>query len=561
MERLRRLALADKALVLFGLALVLIIGIALGVAWLRMSALVTIGELRLSRQMATTWRLSADDPASPGEAGRTVERLGVAATWHTPATAASDPFARAALEAFESNASLTEYREHDWRHRWRGLSDTQRVERYARVVRTAGPSPDGPAQLAGLITLERPAEGAAWLVAVNAIYLLNAGAAVLAVAVGLFYIVLHRIVLRPVEVLRRGADLVRQGDLGHRVSVTTHDEFEQLATAFNDMLGALEANERRLREAGSALESRVTELAEANKVLYEANRLKSDFLANVSHELRTPLNSINGFAELLLEIARRESADETPAERDKRLRYLGYIHAAGRDLLEMINGLLEMAKLEAGRVELHVAPLSVPELCRTLVGLAYPLARRRGVEVVQHVDADLPLVETDAKKLQQVVFNFLSNAVKFTGAPGSSGPMRVELRAERLNAADGADRVRISVLDNGPGIAPEDQERVFEKFTQADASRTREHTGTGLGLAIARELAGLLQCEIQLVSDVGRGSMFSVIVPLRLDMDLVSERRAEAQFRDRLAGRRDWFEPGAPAHQGEERHAPHAPGA
>ncbi|NRA57112.1 MAG: histidine kinase, partial [Phycisphaerales bacterium] len=220
-----------------------------------------------------------------------------------------------------------------------------------------------------------------------------------------------------------------------------------------------------------------------------------------------------------------------------------YIHTAGRDLLEMINGLLEMAKLEAGRFELHVQALSVPALCETLIGLVDPLAQRRGIELIRHIEPGLPLIETDPKKLQQVVFNFLSNAVKFTGAPGSTGPMRVEMRAERLHDADGEERVRISVIDNGPGIPPEDQSRVFEKFTQVDASRTREHAGTGLGLAIAKELANLLQCEIQLVSDAGRGSMFSVIVPLRLDLQIVEERRAEAQFRNRLAGRRDWSDP------------------
>ncbi len=561
-DRIRRLALADKALVLFGAALVLIIVIALGVAWLRMSALVTSGELQLSRQKVESWRAAGGGDLPPP--GEPTDRLGIVATWHTVESARDraedDRFLRRALDRFTREGQpKPELRDHDWRYESGILTRTERTERYARAVR--GPSipsddpdqPSAPGELLGIITLERPAEGAAWLMAVNAIYLLNAGAAVLAVAVTLFYLLLHRIILKPVEVLRRAADRVREGDLAHRVEVSTHDEFEELANAFNAMLIALQANEQRLRAAGSALESRVSELAEANKILFDANRLKSDFLANVSHELRTPLNSINGFAELLLEIAQssQQGVPETPEQRAKRMRYLQYIHTAGRDLLEMINGLLEMAKLEAGRFELHVQPVSVPALCETLVGLVDPLAQRRQIELVQHVERDLPLIETDPKKLQQVVFNFLSNAVKFTGAPGSTGPMRVELRAERLSDAGGVDRVRISVIDNGPGISPEDQERVFEKFTQVDASRTREHAGTGLGLAIARELAGVLQCEIQLVSDIGRGSMFSVIVPLRLDLQLVEERRAEAQFRDRLAGRRDWSSP-VPAPVDEE---------
>ncbi|MEO1009421.1 MAG: HAMP domain-containing sensor histidine kinase [Planctomycetota bacterium] len=553
-NRVRRLALADKALLMFGGALVLIIVIAMGVAWLRMSSLVNSGELQLSRSRLDMWRSAVEvDPrtGTPDLAsGVPTERLGIAATWYDAmsarAAAANDRFVRRALRRFDAGADEARG------HRWVGSTKTERIERYARAIR--GPAvigPDGsteaPGELLGLIVLRRPAEGAAWLMAINGVYLLNAGAAVLAVAVGLFYLLLHRIILRPVAVLREGAIRVGGGDLNHRVRVTTQDEFQQLAAAFNDMVQKLQANEQRLRTAGAALESRVGELAEANKVLFEANRLKSDFLANVSHELRTPLNSINGFTELLLEIARQNEAgqDETPDQRTKRLRYLGYIHTAGRDLLEMITGLLEMAKLEAGRVELRVEPVSVSSLCETLVGLAHPLAQGRGIEIDARVEPDLPLVQTDAKKLQQVLFNFLSNAVKFTGAPGSTGPMRVELRAERLVDADGGERVRVSVLDNGPGIAEEDQARVFEKFTQVDASHTREHAGTGLGLAIAKELAGLLQCELQLVSEVGRGSMFSVIVPLHLDLQVVRERRAEAQFRDRLAGRRDWFEPGA----------------
>ncbi len=551
LDRIRRMALADKALVLFGAALVLIIAIALGVAWLRMSTLVNIGELQLSRRMVDTWRAAGDGTPPPGQP---TEHLGITATWHDLETARqhadANPFLRRALARFERPGTpRAELRDHTWQYQWQILTRAERTERYARAVRGPSTDADGPesaSPLLGIILLERPAEGAAWLMAINAIYLFNAGAAVLAVAVGLFYLLLHRIILKPVDVLRRAADRVREGDLAHRVDVSTHDEFDELASAFNGMLGTLQANEQRLRAAGSALESRVSELAEANKVLFEANRLKSDFLANVSHELRTPLNSINGFAELLLEIAQasEQGVEESPEKRAKRLRYLQYIHSAGRDLLEMINGLLEMAKLEAGRFELHVQAVSMPTLCETLSGLVDPLAQRRGIEVVLRLEPDLPLVETDPKKLQQVVFNFLSNAVKFTGAPGSTGPMRVELRAERLTDASGTDRVRISVIDNGPGISAEDQERVFEKFTQVDASRTREHAGTGLGLAIAKELASLLQCEIQLVSDAGRGSMFSVIVPLRLDLLIVQERRAEAQFRDRLAGRRDWFEPG-----------------
>jgi signal transduction histidine kinase len=181
------------------------------------------------------------------------------------------------------------------------------------------------------------------------------------------------------------------------------------------------------------------------------------------------------------------------------------------------------------------------------------------------------MLETDGKKLQQVVFNLLSNAVKFTSdkwnAPGGAGAgtngawtgggggqgvstpavtgsARVTLRAERLigRATEGpgaTERVRISVLDTGPGIAPEDRSRIFEKFQQADSGHTRRHAGTGLGLAICKELTGILQGEIQLDSEVGRGSMFSVILPEKIDADRAEEMRLEMAFRGKLADRKD----------------------
>ena len=153
------------------------------------------------------------------------------------------------------------------------------------------------------------------------------------------------------------------------------------------------------------------------------------------------------------------------------------------------------------------------------------------------------MIETDAKKFQQVVFNFLSNAVKFIEPESRTGrPGLIVLRVERLRAATdhGQDRVRISVIDNGPGIPREDLDRIFDKFTQLDGGHTREHTGTGLGLAISKELAEILQGEIQVESEPGRGSMFSLILPLRIDADAAAEHRLEAALRGTLAGRREW---------------------
>jgi signal transduction histidine kinase len=366
-----------------------------------------------------------------------------------------------------------------------------------------------------------------------------------------FYLITTRLILSPVRALKETAAMVREGDTSIRADIRTGDEFEELGETFNQMLEAVTASQQQLRAINASLDLKVNELAERNVALFESNKLKGDFLANVSHELRTPLNSIIGFAELLQEQVEKEAreigaegkATEPPALA-KRKRYLDNIVMAGRGLLEMINSLLDMAKLEAGRMELKVEAVNLPDLCEALIALIRPLADRGGVELTMEVAKDLPLIETDAKKLQQVVFNLLSNAVKFTSemvsAGGGGAPTKVSLRAERLfgRASEGAgaeDRVRISVLDTGPGISAEDQEKIFQKFEQLDSGHTRRHAGTGLGLAICKELTNLLQGEIQVDSEVGRGSMFSVILPIRVDAQRAHEMKLEMAFRGSLS--------------------------
>ena len=308
------------------------------------------------------------------------------------------------------------------------------------------------------------------------------------------------------------------------------------------MLHDLENRQVELRALNAAMNLKVDELQQSNSALYETAKLKGDFLANVSHELRTPLNAIIGFADLLTEVAQSElAAGDDSTRLSKRLRFLENILNAARDLLEMINGLLEMAKIEAGRYELRIEKMNVQTTCEALAGLIFPLASQKDIKVNIEIAPDLPLIETDIKKFRQVVFNFLSNAVKFV--PGSAHARQkgeITLRAERLvgshldESSPHSDRIRVSVIDNGPGIAPEDQARIFDKFQQLSGGHAREHSGTGLGLAICKELAGVLQAEIQVVSDIGRGSMFSLILPMHPDPGRMKETEAEARFRGAL---------------------------
>jgi len=179
----------------------------------------------------------------------------------------------------------------------------------------------------------------------------------------------------------------------------------------------------------------------------------------------------------------------------------------------MITELLDLAKIEAGRIDLNIDSMAIDEVCESLVSLMRPQADPKGVLLELSVARHLPTVKTDPGKFQQIIFNFLSNAIKFSPSDG-----RVVLGAEAVRASGDAEPsgVRVWVRDEGPGIPIEHQSAIFEKFRQLDATHTREHGGTGLGLAISTELAKLLQGQIDLESDVGRGSTFSLQIPLVL---------------------------------------------
>lgn len=522
------LALASKCLLLFGAASALIITIALSLPLLRMNGLVGSGERELARSVYETWVLS-DHP----QTGEPVDAGGAIITSmsldQAEVARADSPFLDRALRRLNRSISKTEYFDADW-------VGWNRLYRYARVKR------DHSTNIQSVVLLEHKSAGAGWLMVVNLLYVVAAGVVVLAVALVVFASITERLIIRPVLSLQKTAEKVRGGNLSIRSTIATGDEFEELAETINLMLTELQRQQDQLRGANAAMDIKLAELSQANVALFESARLKGEFLASVSHELRTPLNAIIGFAELLLEIVRRDIADaaeypEPPAgfdadEMSKRERYLVNIVSAGRTLLEMIESLLEMAKIEAGRVELNIAPMNITDTCQALVGLIHPLARKKDIKVTLDLAGDIPLVETDAKKFQQIVFNLLSNAVKFTGDNATGTQGEITLRAERLPDDDtGTDRLRVSVIDNGQGIDPNDQKRIFDKFQQVDSGHTRVHAGTGLGLAIVSELTRLLQGDIQLVSEVGAGSMFSLILPSKIDPDLLEETKLEAKFR------------------------------
>jgi signal transduction histidine kinase len=217
----------------------------------------------------------------------------------------------------------------------------------------------------------------------------------------------------------------------------------------------------------------------------------------MSHELRTPLNSVLGFSELL------QGNSQLP---DKLRRWAGNIQSSGKQLLALINDLLDLAKIEAGKMEVNPESVSLPDLVDGLLAMYRPQAEKKYIDLRATVEPGVPPARQDAGKLRQILTNLVTNAIKFTPEGG-----RVLVRAE----AQGSDLV-LTVSDTGVGIAPEDQEMVFEKFRQAASPMTREHEGTGLGLSIVRELSKLLGGDVTLKSELGRGSTFTVRVPLEM---------------------------------------------
>ncbi len=350
-------------------------------------------------------------------------------------------------------------------------------------------------------------EGVHWN---RAILMATALATALCIMAG-SWIIVRYVIVKPVKHLKEVSDAISAGELNVRSEIQTGDEFEDLSHAFNRMLRNLVSMQDQWRKVNTDLDRKVDELAQANMALYESNRLKSDFLATMSHELRTPLNSILGFSEVLL-------SDLTILE--KQQRWVRNIQSSGEKLLALINDILDLAKIEAGKMQLRLEDFSIHDVCDGLLNMFRPLAEKKNIELRGQIDPDIPQLRQDATKLQQILQNLLSNAIKFTPEGG-----RVLLRAY----ADPT-HVILQVTDTGVGIAPEEQNLVFEKFRQSGTPLTREHAGTGLGLSIVREMSKLLGGEATLQSELGRGSTFTVRLPLRLsaeprlEFDLADER-------------------------------------
>ena len=298
---------------------------------------------------------------------------------------------------------------------------------------------------------------------------------------------LARRMVEPIRAIQAGAARIGVGQLEQRIEVHTGDELEALSEQFNKM--AVD-----LKESYSGLERKVEE---RTRDLEVANRHKSEFLANMSHELRTPLNAIIGFSEVLQERMFGEM-------NEKQTEYIDDIHGSGKHLLSLINDILDLSKIEAGRMELDLATFSVPEAIGNALTLIRERALRHGIELTASIDPAVGEISADERKFKQILLNLLSNAVKFTPEGG-----RIAVAAR-----PGGGLIEVSVTDTGIGIAPKDQEAVFEEFRQVGQDYTRKAEGTGLGLALTRKFVELHGGKIRLKSEPGKGSTFTFTLPL-----------------------------------------------
>lgn len=305
---------------------------------------------------------------------------------------------------------------------------------------------------------------------------------------------------------------VQSGDLSVRAMPTGNDELDLLARRFNDMISVLDQQARQVRELNTTLEqkvdSRTHQLQMSLNKLQELDRLKTEFFSNVSHELRTPLM-------MILSPVRQVQSAAADVLDSRCLSLLDVAHNNGQRLLKQINQLLEFSKIEAGRAKVIEGPVDLNEVARRLAYAAQPLAEQRGVQLEIDLDPAMPVTSSDEDKLDIVLTNLVSNAIKFTS---SGGNIWVKSQVIPNPERDGQ-LLLVSVADTGRGIAEHDIPRLFQRFVQLDGSTSREYSGTGLGLALVRELIELLGGKVGVTSKLGVGSTFQIQLPFKLPVE------------------------------------------
>jgi signal transduction histidine kinase len=294
--------------------------------------------------------------------------------------------------------------------------------------------------------------------------------------------------------------------------LSEHGELTAVVTILHDRREAIEKARlyEQLKQASDELERKIqaatADIAQQNELLRrqaieleQASQLKSQFLANMSHEFRTPLNAMLGYTSMLLQGVGGPLAPTIG-------RQLGRIESNGRHLLTIINEILDISRIEAGRMPLQISRFRIPDLVNEVKAELEPIVLRSKLSIHVHLGKDLPTLATDRQKVKQILLNLLSNALKFT----PHGSVTIAARRQPRESS-----VSLAVSDTGIGIAAADQEKIFEDFRQLDNSPTRPYGGTGLGLSICRRLSQMLGGRITVQSQLGKGSTFTLTLPVK----------------------------------------------
>jgi signal transduction histidine kinase len=307
---------------------------------------------------------------------------------------------------------------------------------------------------------------------------------------------------RPIQILQEGAEEIGKGNLNVNLDIKTNDEIELLANEFNRMAG-------RLKESYSTLEQKVDartrELLVMVEQLKESDRFKTEFFSNISHELVTPLTSIIGYSELLL-------SEISGSLNVKQREHLSNIHSSGTHLLAVVSNLLDLSKIAAGKMDIHFGEFSMGHLIKNCIKTVTPMAARKNQSLMTRIEEGSLMLNADEVKVRQILFNLMSNAIKFSHK-GSS--IFIDARSSVLNDQPA---VEFSVIDTGIGIRQDDLPKIFEEFIQVDSSYTRKYQGSGLGLPIVRWYVEMHRGKIEVESQFEKGSRFTIILPNRMEL-------------------------------------------
>ncbi|MCR4289871.1 MAG: response regulator [Candidatus Scalindua sp.] len=442
-----------------------------------------------------------------------------------------DAFEEEMLKKMEADPNLREY--------WADSTiDGKKVERYMYALYITepclhchGPKDQAPAiiqknyntgydyklgEIRGALSVVISKEVPEQQFAADVIFFIIIGSVSILLIVAIIFLTTVKL-MRPIEKLTEAVAIVtKTGDLSTKVDISSNDEVGQLGRTFNDMSS-------KLQSSYSLLEQRIAEktahLQKAIEALERANKLKSEFLANMSHELRTPLNAIIGFAEVLRDKICGDLNEE-------QLDFIKDIHSSGHHLLQMINDILDLSKIEAGKMVLQHEVFPVPDAIQDVYHIIQGLADKKHLHLQTDIHPETKDIEADRVKFKQILYNLLSNAIKFTSENGN-----IITKASIID-----DTLQVSVTDSGIGMKPEDQEKVFKEFWQADSSFSRKYQGTGLGLALTKRIVEMHGGKIWFESEYGKGSTFCFTLPLKAIFSIPKSKVNEAR-RHKPAGK------------------------